>query len=61
MHQRLNLQWKIFIFSSEKTDTELTRVISQELNTETINEYEQNLLYIYFYTNEHLTAQYVQS
>jgi hypothetical protein len=55
------MQQRISVFNQEKADAELTRVISQELNTEAINEYEQDLLYTHFHTNEHLTAQYVQS
>ncbi len=61
MHWRLNMWWRISVFNQEKADAELTRVVSQELNTEAINEYEWGLLYTHFHTNEHLTAQYVQS
>ncbi len=61
MHQRLDMQQRISVFNQEKADAELTRVVSQELNTEAIDEYEQDLLYTHFCTNEHLTAQYIQS
>jgi len=61
MRQRLDMRRRISVFNQEKADAELARVVSQELNTEAIDEYGRGLLYTHFRTNEHLTARYVQS
>jgi len=40
MRQRLDMRRRISVFNQEKADAELARVVSQELNTEAIDEYE---------------------
>lgn len=58
-HQKLGLIWRFSVFNQEEADAELARVVSQELNTEMIDEYGWELLYTHFCMKGHLAAQYV--